>query len=313
MDIIDEKEIVFAVENDDNNKVEELIRKGFNKSYQFLDTNGLPGKVKLLSPTIIALSAYYNSVNTLTYLFKNGCLNENVDKYNTPISHYASMNGSTSALSVISNYKQEFSGAIFAAIEGKSLESIKWLKRNNYFDINEIDERGVSIAFAAIEANFGKGLKYLVKKCGCQIRAEYEGSPLIYALGHGLWDAAYVLINDIKYSLEGIDGNGNTTLHLACYAMHQKIAQAIVDREPSLIKSKNKNGQTPMDFCSDKDFLKIIIPEKINSDKNENNQNDLKTDNIKKDDGGDSKEDEKDKNTKNEVVDNDCSQTCLLV
>ena len=226
------EELFQAIINKRNDEALELIEKGANLGYEFIEEGG--GKTNVMNMAI-----QHGNKNIVRVLLDEGFDVNIGDNYNTPL-----VCACTSLLS-----------------EDDAIEIIEMLLSNGA-DINKKDQSGNPPIFWAAIGEKKRVVEALIaNRCDLNVEAENGLTALNAACWKGYKDIAEILINK-GANLEKADKVGDTPLITACEFERLEIAELLIKSGASVNAQSKKNGFTPLMHAvhlGNKELTKLLI------------------------------------------------------
>jgi ankyrin repeat protein len=167
------------------------------------------------SPPLISAAAFYGAANCFTFLTECHADLKAIDFFRTPVSHFAAAGGSLPILQALLDARQPFAGAAFPAIEHKQLEALKWLLTRKLATPRDLDARGYSLLYVAIENHAVDIVKYIVAHHLVRPILPSNApplSPICFAIVLNDAELTALLVDNKKTNINEVDADGVSLL-----------------------------------------------------------------------------------------------------
>jgi ankyrin repeat protein len=167
------------------------------------------------APPLVSAAAFYGAANCFALLIESHADLKATDFFRTPVTHFAAAGGSVPILQALLEAREPFAGAAFAAIEHKQLEALKWLLTRRLATMRDVDARGYSLLYVAIENHAVEIAKHIVANHLVRpiLRPNGPGmSPICFAILLNEAEVTALLVDDNKTNINETNADGVSLL-----------------------------------------------------------------------------------------------------
>lgn len=212
------------------------------------------------SPPLIAVAAYYGSVNAYKCMVDLGADVSAIDSFSTPVSFFSVIGENREILDDLLSKGQDFNGSVFLAIEHHKLDSIKWLMEKDLIQRHSTDSRGYSIGLYAVLSKNEQIMDFVFNDLNEIPKVDATGDNiLLYLLNNGLKEQVRAVVNRYPSLANKPGKDGVTPVRLAQLKKYEDMEEILCQKvHPKYPKVKSKEKHAVNNDDSDEKDSKSI-------------------------------------------------------
>lgn len=202
----EESNLVNYIKNDDIDSFRLLVDSIINVNYKFSIFTPSLDEYLRFSPSLLAVSAYYQAVQIFRYLLLNGADLTIKDKRNVSIVHFAVYGGNFEILHLLDEYGVSFDGTLFTAAE-RGLEDIfKWILYYKSEDLHQRRKDGTNLIDASSKGGNWKLTSFILELIKDDLTIT-EAFRLLKLMKESKYDQSDSSDDDYEYEENGSDND----------------------------------------------------------------------------------------------------------
>lgn len=309
-----ENDLIRYIQNDDIESFQLIVDSVFSVNYKFTMFSTLFDDFLRYSPCLLAVSAYYKSIQIFRYLLVNGADLYVKDKRNFSLAHFAVCGGDFEILHLLDEYSVSFDGTLFTAAEQGYEDVFKWILYYQSEDLHRRKNDGTTLVDASSKGGNWKLTQFILDSIKDDLTISEALRLLQLIRETSFYDNTESSDND--YDEDNQSDNINNS-----YNMINETYEYYSDNDDEYGKSSQRDDQSDNsdnneNISKDQEYSDNDEKSENTSNRNEieNSENDNGTENNEKSDISNSYETESEsendesKNTKSEENDSESEE-----